>query len=228
MIERGILPWIVMEPMQNGDLYSIIHNDVLPLDIELVASILSDAAKGLRYLHEAKPPVIHGDLKAMNILVDDRLTGKLADFGLSFLQGKANIEGGSLLWMAPELLTSAEGASEASDVYALGVTMYEMFFGLEPFEDVREADMTTEDFIAAVVKDDLRPAIPPRTAKGTMGRLELEVPAEFVDLMAECWHKNPLRRPSIKEIEERVLEIIEAKGLARTSHAMGKQQEKLL
>ena len=52
--------------------------------------------------------------------------------------------------------------------------------------------------------------------------------AEFVDLMAECWHKNPLRRPSIKEIEERVLEIIEAKGLARTSHAMGKQQEKLL
>ena len=57
---------------------------------------------------------------------------------------------------------------------------------------------------------------------------ELEVPAEFVDLMAECWHKNPLRRPSIKEIEERVLEVIEAKGLARTSHAMGKRQEKLL
>ena len=101
MIERGILPWIVMEPMQNGDLYSIIHNDVLPLDIELVASILSDAAKGLRYLHEAKPPVIHGDLKAMNILVDDRLTGKLADYGLSFLQGKANIEGGSRLWDGP-------------------------------------------------------------------------------------------------------------------------------
>ena len=228
VVAKGQPPQLVMELMENGSLYSIIHNDVLPLDIELVASILSDAAKGLRYLHEAKPPVIHGDLKAMNILVDDRLTGKLADFGLSFLQGKANIEGGSLLWMAPELLTGAEGASEASDVYARGVTMYEMFFGLEPFEDVREADMTTEDFIAAVVKDDLRPAIPPRTAKGTMGRLELEVPAEFVDLMAECWHKNPLRRPSIKEIEERVLEIIEAKGLARTSHAMGKQQEKLL
>ena len=90
-----------MELMENGSLYSIIHNDVLPLDIELVASILSDAAKGLRYLHEAKPPVIHGDLKAMNILADDRLTGRLADFGLSFLQGKANIEGGSLLWDGP-------------------------------------------------------------------------------------------------------------------------------
>ena len=217
-----------MELMANGSLHSIIHNDVLPLDIELVAGILSDAAKGLRYLHEAKPPVIHGDLKAMNILVDDRLTGKLADFGLSFLQGKANIEGGSLLWMAPELLTGAAGASEASDVYALGVTMYEMFFGLEPYEDLVEGGISEDDFIAAVVEDDLRPAIPPRTAKGTMGRLELEVPAEFVDLMAECWHKNPLRRPSIKEIEERVLEVIEAKGLARTSHAMGKQQEKLL
>ena len=228
MIERGILPWIVMEPMQNGDLYSIIHNDVLPLDIELVAGILSDAVKGLRYLHEAKPPVIHGDLKAMNILVDDRLTGKLADFGLSFLHAVADMEGRSLPWIAPELLQSSDPPTLMADVYALGVTMYEMFFGLEPFEEVREADMATEDFIAAVVKDDLRPAIPQRTAKGTMGRLELEVPAEFVDLMAECWHKNPLRRPSIKEIEERVLEIIEAKGLARTSHAMGKQQEKLL
>ena len=228
MIERGILPWIVMEPMQNGDLYSIIHNDVLPLDIELVAGILSDAVKGLRYLHEAKPPVIHGDLKAMNILVDDRLTGKLADFGLSFLQGNVELQGGSLLWMAPELLYSEDPGTEASDVYALGVTMYEMFFGLEPYCDEMEAGMEPEDFIAAVVEDDLRPAIPPRTAKGTMGRLELEVPAEFVDLMAECWHKNPLRRPSIKEIEERVLEIIEAKGLARTSHAMGKRQEKLL
>ena len=68
MIERGTLPWIVMEPMQNGDLYSIIHNDVLPLDIELVASILSDAAKGLRYLHEAQPPVIHWDLKVRTSL----------------------------------------------------------------------------------------------------------------------------------------------------------------
>ena len=228
MIDRGTPPWIVVEPMSNGDLYSIIHNDVLPLDIELVAGILSDAAKGLRYLHEAKPPVIHGDLKAMNILVDDRLTGKLADFGLSFLQGNVELQGGSLLWMAPELLCSEEPGTEASDVYALGVTMYEMFFGLEPYEDLVEGGISEDDFIAAVVEDDLRPAIPPRTAKGTMGRLALEVPAEFVDLMAECWHKNPLRRPSIKEIEERVLEIIEAKGLARTSHAMGKQQEKLL
>ena len=228
VVAKGQAPQLVMELMANGSLYSIIHNDVLPLDIELVAGILSDAAKGLRYLHEAKPPVIHGDLKAMNILVDDRLTGKLADFGLSFLHAVADMEGRSLPWIAPELLQSSDPPTPMADVYALGVTMYEMFFGLEPYCDEMEAGMEPEDFIAAVVEDDLRPAIPPRTAKGTMGRLELEVPAEFVDLMAECWHKNPLRRPSIKEIEERVLEIIEAKGLARTSHAMGKRQEKLL
>ena len=134
VVAKGQAPQLVMELMANGSLYSIIHNDVLPLDIELVAGILSDAAKGLRYLHEAKPPVIHGDLKAMNILVDDRLTGKLADFGLSFLQGNVELQGGSLLWMAPELLYSEDPGTEASDVYALGVTMYEMFFGLEPFE----------------------------------------------------------------------------------------------
>ena len=228
VVAKGQAPQLVMELMANGSLYSIIHNDVLPLDIELVASILSDAAKGLRYLHEAKPPVIHGDLKAMNILVDDRLTGKLADFGLSFLQGNVELQGGSLLWMAPELLYSEDPGTEASDVYALGVTMYEMFFGLEPYEDLVEGGISEEDFIAAVVEDDLRPAIPPRTAKGTMGRLELEVPAEFVDLMAECWHKNPLRRPSIKEIEERVLGAIKDNDLLRKTYTVNKQQEKLL
>ena len=229
VVQKGSPPMLVMELMSNGSVHSIIHNDVLPLDLELVASILSDTAKGLRYLHEAKTPLIHGDLKLMNILVDDRLTAKLSDFGLSFMQGKTDVKGGSLLWMAPELLTGDhQSPTQMSDVYALGITMYEIFTGFKPYHDVISGGITAEELVRRVTEENLRPTIPPQKPDGTIGHLNLKVPLEFLDLMAECWHKNPMRRPNIKEIEERILEIIEEKHLVRTTNTMGKQQQALL
>jgi guanylate cyclase len=45
--------------------------------------IVRDIAQGLRFLHASKPPILHGDLKAKNILIDSRFRAKVADFGLA-------------------------------------------------------------------------------------------------------------------------------------------------
>ncbi|KAJ7709284.1 kinase-like domain-containing protein [Mycena metata] len=94
--------------------------------------ILRDVALGLEYLHQRR--IIHGDLKGINILVDERDRAALCDFGLTNI--KADISSrtymevgkavsGSRNWMAPELL-SGSLPGRRSDIYAFGMTLYEV------------------------------------------------------------------------------------------------------
>lgn len=79
--------------------FIVSDNETLALDSEIILPILRDIAQGLRFLHTADPQIIHGDLKAQNILVDSRFHAKVADFGLS---QKKHLGGtGTPFWMAP-------------------------------------------------------------------------------------------------------------------------------
>lgn len=89
-----------MEFMEFGSLYDILHNETIVIDGSLILPILRDIARGLRFLHAATPRVLHGDLKAQNVLVDSRFRAKVADFGLS--AKKAIGASGTPLWTAPE------------------------------------------------------------------------------------------------------------------------------
>ena len=91
---------LVMEYMDHGSLYDILHNETIILEGDLILPILRDVAQGLRFLHAADPQVIHGDIKSQNVLVDNRFRAKVADFGLS---AKKTVGAtGTPLWMAPE------------------------------------------------------------------------------------------------------------------------------
>jgi serine/threonine protein kinase len=86
---------------------------------------------GLTYLHSQN--VIHGDLKAVNILIDDGPKALLSDFGLSMIKANSNsrltkhvdIPQGSLYWMAPELF-EGKRMRLPCDIYAFGMTMFEV------------------------------------------------------------------------------------------------------
>ena len=76
-------PMLIMEYMNHGSLYDLLHNRTVELEGETILPILRDIASGMRFLHCATPPVIHSDLKAANVLIDSRFRAKVADFGLS-------------------------------------------------------------------------------------------------------------------------------------------------
>lgn len=83
VMETGTEPMLVLEFMELGSLYDLLHNKTFPLEGGTILAILRDIAQGVHFLHAATPAVIHGDIKSQNILVDKRFRAKVADFGLS-------------------------------------------------------------------------------------------------------------------------------------------------
>jgi serine/threonine protein kinase len=65
------------------DRYDLLRNETLYTGGEIIMRIVRDVAQGIRFLHASKPPILHRDLKAKNILIDSRFRAKVADFGLS-------------------------------------------------------------------------------------------------------------------------------------------------
>ncbi|EGD75740.1 TKL/DICTY4/DRK protein kinase [Salpingoeca rosetta] len=127
---------LVMEHLEHGSLYDFLRNDELPTPDMFLLPIVKDIVSGMRYIHNLKPPVVHGDLKTKNVLVDGNFKAKVADFGLS---QKQRFGCGTPFWMAPEVLRGGEVTREA-DVYSFAITVYEIYSRHDPFpeEDASE------------------------------------------------------------------------------------------
>lgn len=144
----------------------------------------------MRFLHSSDPQVIHGDLKAANILVDTRFHAKVADFGLS---QKQNLGGtGTPFWMAPELLRKESANTSQSDVYSFGVILYEVFSRRDPYEGENAKEVLR---LVADQKIRKRP-IPPR-----------HMPDAVKTLMGDCLQDDPEKRPSCEELDTRLKRI---------------------
>ena len=76
--------------------YDLLRNETLYTGGEIIMQIVRDIAQGLRFLHASKPPILHHDLKAKNILIDSRFRAKVADFGLA--TKSKNSLGGTPFW----------------------------------------------------------------------------------------------------------------------------------
>jgi len=103
-----------------------------------------DIAKGMHFMHSLKPPLMHRDMKSLNLLMQEPIEGpgsyvnvKISDFGLTrhvnehnnlFMTGQA----GTFHWMAPEVLQN-HPYSEKADVYSYGIVMWEILCREPPF-----------------------------------------------------------------------------------------------
>ncbi|HLA42994.1 MAG TPA: protein kinase, partial [Aggregatilineales bacterium] len=134
--EAGKLPYLVLELVNGVDLWALIYEQHRELSQEEIVKLCLYILEALEYAH--KNGVIHRDLKPENVMVvDEDLHVKVTDFGLAYIRGQRRItrEGvvaGSAFYMAPEV-ASGESSDHRSDLYALGVMLYELVTGRLPF-----------------------------------------------------------------------------------------------
>ncbi|KAI6021113.1 kinase-like domain-containing protein [Pisolithus marmoratus] len=181
---------IISEWMSWGNAYMYVQdteNDPRPL--------VNDIANGLRYLHNytAPPgPIVHGDLKGLNVVVSSDRRALLTDFGLSILNASTIVDaihGFSFHWAAPELLGERR-ASRASDVWAFGMTILELFTRAVPFPKCRNR--------VNVLNKLTKGKLPPRPAK------ESHLTDAWWEICTSCWGHDPSSRPTMNDIIERV------------------------
>ncbi|KAG8779535.1 hypothetical protein FRC12_024147 [Ceratobasidium sp. 428] len=186
MIFKGQLgmvsPW-----MDNGNLEEYIRKNPGVNRLDLVAH-------GVAYLHSID--MVHGDLKSRNVLVDKDGVARLSDFDHSILSNctllfteTSNSGGGTLRWMAPELLLSEDDAalssrSKQTDIYALGMTMLEIATGRVPYAEYK----VDSSIIRALDKKEF-PTRPKETISDAMWAL-----------FTACWDHDPEARPSASRV----------------------------
>jgi serine/threonine protein kinase len=128
-------PYIAMRYMSGGSVDDLLVNG--PLALDLIISIISQIAPALDYAHSKR--VLHRDIKPSNVLMDDGGGAYLTDFGIARILGESgslNITQGAVgtpSYMSPEQAQGHE-MDGRSDIYALGVMLFEMATGRRPFE----------------------------------------------------------------------------------------------
>ncbi|KAL0387278.1 UNVERIFIED_CONTAM: putative leucine-rich repeat receptor-like protein kinase [Sesamum radiatum] len=208
---------LVYEYMINGTLKdSLTGRSGIRLDWTRRLRIALGAARGIQYLHDlADPPIIHRDIKSNNILLDERLNAKVADFGLSKLMGETESGHvttqvkGTMGYLDPEYYMTQQ-LTEKSDVYSFGIVLLELLTARSPIERgkyiVREVkvamDKTKEMYNLQGVLD---PIVAANMAPGSVEK--------FVDLALRCVEESGLNRPMMGEVVKEIEKIMELAGL---------------
>jgi TolB-like protein/Tfp pilus assembly protein PilF len=186
-------PVIVMECVEGETLFDRIARG--PLAVPDICRFTTEIAEALGAAHARG--VIHRDIKSGNIMLTAAGHVKVMDFGLALItaasadeetvrlsEERTNTVAGTLPYIAPELLRGAE-ASAASDLYALGVVMYEMAAARRPFAAKTQAVLFSE-----ILNREPTPA----------RQLNNAIPAALDDLIARLLTKDPAQRPTSQEV----------------------------
>eukprot|EP01018_Ginkgo_biloba_P016009 Gb_07022 [translate_table: standard] len=199
--------------MGNGTLRDHLSaNSKRPLDFAMRLRIATGSARGILYLHnEANPPIFHRDIKASNILLDEKYNARVADFGLSKLAPLPDLEGsapghvstvvkGTPGYLDPEYFLTHK-LTDKSDVYSFGVVLHELLTGMQPISHgkniVREVNMAYESGMMLSMID-------PR-----MGSYPSECLDPLVRLAVSCCKDETDARPSMADVVRELENILQ-------------------
>ncbi|KAF8592987.1 kinase-like protein [Ceratobasidium sp. AG-I] len=148
------------------------------------------------YLHSVD--TVHGDIKGVNVLLDESGQVRLTDFGLAIMHeqymqfSETDPGGGTMRWMAPELFMEEGVRCRETDVYALGMTMLEILTGRVPFSEIRAGHL----LIKAVSQEKRIPEVPELEGE-TSGRA-----TNMLNTLHRCWKYKPNKRATAVEVKE--------------------------
>jgi eukaryotic-like serine/threonine-protein kinase len=192
VLDGSRISYIVMEYVPCGDFKDMMErNGQLPE--AMLSRVGADVAAGLAHAHERG--IVHRDVKPRNVLIDDRGSPKLADFGIARAldattsHNRAASYFGTAAYSSPEQL-KGERVTAKSDVYSLGATLYHAAVGRQPFSG-NSIEVANQHINNA--------PDPPRERGAKIGR-------DVEALILECLAKDPSRRPHAAHVRDRLLQ----------------------
>jgi len=171
--------YIAMEFLDGRSLKQIVREDA-PLPATLAVDITIQILRAARFAH--RRGVIHRDIKPHNVIVDDEGRVKVTDFGIARAGASDMTETGAIMgtaaYLSPEQ-AQGHAVSASSDLYSIGILLYELLTGRVPFE--------AESAVTIALKQVSEEPVPPRA-------LNPEVSPELEDVVLRALQKDPARR----------------------------------
>ncbi len=190
--------YLVLDLASQGDVEQFVYARGEALPQALACEWVREAAEGLRAAHEAG--LVHRDIKPSNLLLGDNHRIKLTDFGLArhmrSTRTPIRCEVGTLGFAAPEQITDPTTVSPATDIYALGVTLFWLLSGRLPYPE----DCPARELLKII-------------QTGTPKRLRSEwklAPAQLDAFMARMLARNPADRPNAEAVAKAMETFAEA------------------
>ncbi|KAG8057087.1 hypothetical protein GUJ93_ZPchr0002g26829 [Zizania palustris] len=201
------VPILVYEFIPNGTLFDLIHhgNHGRHISVSTRLQIAHQSAEALAYLHScASPPILHGDIKSSNILLDSDFTAKVSDFGASILAATDEAQfvtfvQGTHGYLDPEYMLTWK-LTDKSDVYSFGVVLLELLTRKKAFDfgGLEDEKCLSKRFLSAVKMNKLENIFDDEIKREE----NMEVLEELAGLAKRCLEMSGENRPSMKEVAE--------------------------
>ncbi|KAI8536093.1 hypothetical protein RHMOL_Rhmol10G0229100 [Rhododendron molle] len=209
---------LVYPYMANGSVASCLRErppSELPLDWPTRKRIALGSSRGLSYLHDhCDPKIIHRDVKAANILLDEEFEAVVGDFGLAKLMDYKDTHvttavRGTIGHIAPEYLSTGK-SSEKTDVFGYGIMLLELITGQRAFDLARLAnddDVMLLDWVKGLLKEKKLEMLVDPDLQTNYVDAEVE---QLIQVALLCTQGSPMDRPKMSD----VVRMLEGDGLA--------------